>query len=335
MSRRAHPAGVNRPPTPLVRRPPLLVLLGALCASALALPATADAATTGFLAAPANQIAVPGMICGAEITPEGDLFTRLGRVRAALRQAAESVESPTALSPDPAVPLLCSTLADGSVLYTQTLFAIAVRGQPVAYETVTATNRSARPHKAQVAMLVAYTRGHQIRGARGQPTGAFRYERPVNGGQPGVYDQPGQANRRGSHTASPDAIWSGRACFVLGGPAAPSTPLRTPAGDGPRRRIRPTVYRAALPPGGKVSFTCRSRWTRLRPALAPAPTARSTTCLRARAGRATRMWDAEEAGMMEIGVPEAKVRATYRAAIVEMLESRLQTPGAGATPTTL
>ena len=33
------------------------------------------APTTGFLSKPTDQIAVPGMISGGEITPEGDLYT--------------------------------------------------------------------------------------------------------------------------------------------------------------------------------------------------------------------------------------------------------------------
>jgi hypothetical protein len=324
--------------------------LGALVLVAGVTAAAAGAApTTGFLSAPTEQLAVPGMAAGAEVTPEGDLYT--GWAEYELRFGRDLVrwDQPTRTLPDPGVPLLSSALADGPVRYTVTLFAVPAAGRPVAYETVTATNGSGRPREARVAMLLAYTRGRQIRGPHGVLTGAFRYERPVSASTPGAYEQPGQpfSSSFGYTVAGRDLDRSG--LLLARGPAAPSRPLATPART-PRATLSrspratparspgatpalsmPTaphdgrVFSARLVAHGSVSFTWQIP---LDPPPARAGADRALDAMPLGAARAAlrSLWATQEAGMMRIEVPEAKVDATYRAAIAEMLESRILTP---------
>jgi hypothetical protein len=287
---------------------------------------------TGFLSAPTDQIAVPGMIAGGEVTPEGDLYTGWAEYELRFGRRLRAWNQPTRTLPDPALPLLRSTLSDGPVLYTQTVFAVAVAGRPVAYETVTATNASDRPREAQVAMALAYTRGPQVRGVHGLLTGAYRYERPVSGQPDGYYEQPGQTFSAAFRysTAGRDLNRSG--LLLARGPDAPSRPLGTPrtSAGTPRASTLTTthdarLFRALLRAHGRIGFTWQIPLDP-PPVGAAADSALDGMPLRRARAELRRMWDAEEAGMMQISVPEAKVTATYRAAITEILSSRYQSP---------
>lgn len=318
-------------------------LTSAVGALALAVaPANGSVPTTGFLSKPTEQIAVPGMLAGAEITPEGDLYTGWAEYELSYGGKLLRWNQPTRTLPDPAMPLLSSVLSDGSVRYVQTVFAVAVGGRPVAYETVTATNSSNRPREARVAMAVAYTRGRQVRGVHGLTTGAYRYERPV-GGTPGFYEQPGQpfSPSFAYTTSGRDLDRSG--LLLARGPSAASRPLgATASSHSPERRggvaravgastvTRPTaphdarLFNAPLQPGGRASFTWQIP---LDPPPAGAAADGALDRVPPGAARAafTRMWRKEERGMTKIEVPEAKVSDTYRAAVAQILSSRYLT----------
>ncbi len=305
--------------------------------------------TTGYLSAPTEQLAVPGMAAGAEVTPEGDLYSGWVEYELRFGRRLRGWDQPTRTLPDPGVPLLSSVLADGPVRYTVTLFAVPVGGRPVVYETVTAANGAGRPQEAQVAMLLAYTRGRPIRGPHGVPTGAFRYERPVSASASGAYEQPGQSFSSAFRytVAGRDLDRSG--LLLARGPAAPSWPLATAAGSplarsprnpratsarspgatSPRSTSTAThdgrVFSARLAAHGSASFTWQIP---LDPPPAGGAADRALDAVPLGAARAAlrSLWAVQEAGMMGIEVPEAKVDATYRAAIAEILESRIQTP---------
>ncbi len=288
-------------------------------------PSAGAAPITGYLAAPTEQLAVPGLAGVAEVTPEGDLYTGWAEYELRFGKRLQGWNQPTRTLPDPGVPLLSSALADGPVRYTVTLFAVPVGGRPVAYETVTAANDSGRPQQARVAMVLAYTRGRQIRGPHAILTGAFRYERPVGPSTPGAYEQPGQPfSSAFSYTvAGRDLDRSG--LLLARGPAAPSRPLATPALNTPTTPHDGRVLGTRLAAHASVSFTWRIP---LDPPPVGAGADHALDALPLGAARAAlrSLWAAQEAGMMRIEVPEAKVDATYRAAIAEMLESRIQTP---------
>jgi hypothetical protein len=219
---------------------------------------------TGYLAAPTEQLAVPGLAAGAEVTPEGDLYTGWAEYELRFGSRLRAWDQPTRTLPDPGMPLLSSALADGPVRYTVTLFAVPVAGRPVAYETVRAVNGSAQPQWARVEMLLA----------RG----------PSASGRP----------------------------FVTPGPNAPIVH------DG-------RVFGVRLEPHRSASFTWRLPLEPSPAAAAAAVRSLDATSLGAARAALRSLWAGQEAGMMRIAVPEAKVNATYEAALVQMLESRVQT----------
>lgn len=282
---------------------------------------------TGFLAAPTDQLSVPGMLAGGEVTPEGDLYTGWAEYELRYGARLRAWRQPTRTLPDPSVPLLSSTLRDGQVVYRQTVFAVTVGGRPVAYETVTATNASKHPRWAKVALRIAYTRGRQIRGAHGLETGAFRYERPVESATVGYYDQPGE-------TFSPTFSYSvhGRdldrsGLLLARGPDRASRPLSRSSPNTPSAPHDGRLFRALLRSGGRASWTWQIP---LQPPHAGAAADRllDRLSLRRARERLSRTWRAQERGMTSISVPEPRVSAAYRAAIVEILGSRYRT-GAG------
>jgi hypothetical protein len=319
----------------------------------LATAARGSLASTGFLSTPTDQIAVPGLLAGGEITPEGDLYTGWAEYELSFGRKLTPWDQPTRTLPDPSLPFLSSELSDGPVRYAQTMFAVSVGGRPVAYETVTATNASSRPWEARLAMAVAYTRGRQLRGVHGTTTGAYRYERPASGAS-GFYEQPGQAFSPSFAYTTQGRDLDRSGLLLARGPSAASRPLGATAlarstafarsttaaavanNDSPRARGASTVagpntlhdarlFSARLKGGASASFTWQI------PLIPPAAGAAADRTLDrapldAARSELKRMWEKEEAGMTRIDVPEAKASATYRAAIAQILDSRYLTP---------
>ena len=299
----------------------LLVILAAQGADAGA----AAPAHRGFLSQPTDQLGVPGSKAGGEITPEGDLYTGWAEYEPRFGTHLRAWDQPTRMLPDPLLPALAAELSDGDVRYTMSVFATTVSGRPVAYLTLTAANTTARPHEADVAMGIAYTRGRQIRGVHGVMTGAYRFERPATGQPTGFYKQLGQpflpAFRYG--TSGRDLLRSG--LLLARGPHAQSRPLPPPRADTLTAVHDGRAFRSVLPGHACASFTWQIP---LEPSPADAsadgqldamPLARARVAL-------AREWSAREAAMMRISLPEAKAADSYDAAIVEMLESRELTP---------
>jgi hypothetical protein len=308
----------------------LLFGAGAPLADDLLVPNTASASggaarpTTGFLSEPTDQIAAPGMISGAEITPEGDLYTGWAEYELRFGGRLAQWDQPTRVLPDPGLPLLSSTLWDGPVRYTETLFAVALGGSPVAYETVTVRNGSNRTREARVAMAIAYTRGRQLAGPHQVMTGAYRYERPVSGQPDGFYDQPGQAFSPAFEYSIAGRDLDRSGVLLARGPAARSRLLAGSPADGLTATHDGRLFAVRLRPRRQVSFTWQIPLDPQAPS-ASADSSLDSVPLSAALVELRRTWRAQEAGMMRISVPERKVVDTYRAAIVEMLASRFQT----------
>lgn len=309
------------PPTHIRSRAGVAVLAATACLASAARAAT----QTGFLASPTDQVAVPGALAAGEITPEGDLYTGWAEYEWRFGARLRDWNQPTRTLPDPALPLLISTRADGPVLYRQSVFAVTVGGEPVAYETISATNTSGERRTAQVAMQVAYTRGRQIAGAHGLTTGAYRFERPVSAQAPGYYEQPGQPfSPAFSYTLhGRDLDRSG--LLLARGPDEPSRALKTPSANGPTTPHEARLFATTLAAHASAS------WTWQIPLQPPPATATADAALDAvspaRARKdLKRLWAAQEAGMASIEVPEKRVGDAYRAAVAQILSSRFWTP---------
>lgn len=296
-----------------------------VCSACLAAAPGRAATLTGFLSTPTEQLGVPGLAASAEITPEGDLYTGWAEYEWRLGSGLKDWDQPTRTAPDPSLPLFQSRLTEGGVTYTQSDFAVAVAGEPVAYVTFTVANTSGRARRARLGMAIAYTRGRQIKGAHGLSTGAYRYERPVSGGKEGYYEQPGQAFSPAFAYSSRGRDLDRSGLLLARGPALRGRPLAG-TGSSPLTATHDgRAFTILLAGHARRSLTWQI------PLEPPAAGRRADARLDAVAPARARalldgLWAREEAGMTSIEVPEQRVQAAYRAAIVQILDSRIQTP---------
>lgn len=268
---------------------------------------------------------MPGNPASAELTPEGHLYTGWAEYELRFGRHLAPWSQPTRTLPNPSLPLYASSLSNGAVRYTQSVFAVPVQGRPVAYETLLVRNTSKHPTIARLALAIAYARGPQVIGADGTPTTAYRYARPVSGGSLGSYSQPGQTFSTSFEysVAGRDLDRSG--LLLARGPAWGSRSVTTPAE--PESRIAPhdeQVFRVRLRGHRQARLTWQipldppAAGSTADRALDRVPLARARTLLRA-------LWAREETGMTVISVPEPRVGAAYRAALVQILDSRIHT----------
>jgi hypothetical protein len=337
-----------------------LWLLPAVVGAVDAIAPVAGASTplSGFLAAPTDQLSVPGMLAGAEVTPEGDLYTGWAEYELRFGRRLREWSQPTRTLPDPVVGLLSSTLTDGALSYTLTQFAIPVGGRPVAYETVTVRNDSGGPATARLELGIAYTRGRMVRGTHGLMTGAFRFERPTGAGPAGAYEQPGQPFSPAFSYSTQGRDLDRSGLLLARGPALAAI---TPGGSAATTRLSAAARRGGLAWHESTQLGAANRQLGA-PASLDTPTAvHDAKLFRVRVGahgragltwqiplepppagaafdreldrvglgaaraRLERLWRGEEAGMMRIDVPERRVSAAYEAALVEILGSRVRT----------
>jgi hypothetical protein len=282
---------------------------------------------TGFISAPTDEVAVPGYAPSGELTPEGDLYTGWAEYELRIGPHLSPWDQPTRTLPDPSLPLYRSVLDSDGVRYVETVFAVPLAGMPVAYETIEAANPTRRHRTARVEMAVAYTKGATILTPEGS-TAAYRYPRPAEGGLLGSYTQPGQAfSEAFEYTASGRDL--DRSGLVLArGPNARSSELAPPPPASPSTAEDAAqdarLFTARLAPRRHVSFTWQIP-------LAP-PAVESIEQRELEAGSRTSAvqelqagWLQAERGLAQIEVPEPRVDAAYRAAIVQVLDSRIQT----------
>lgn len=304
------------------RRPFVLAVAALLLAAGASARATT---TTGFLSAPTDQLGVPGMLAGAEITPEGDIYTGWAEYELRFGARLTPWNQPTRTLADPGLPEFSSVLSDGPVRYTQTVFAVALAGRPIAYDTITVTNDSDRPREARVAMQIAYTRERQIHGAHGLATGAYRYERPVGGQPSGYYEQPGQPFSPAFTYSAVRRDLDRSGLLLARGPDLPSRPLPASAANTPTATHDGRVFNVRLQAHRRVSLTWQIP-LEPPPATAGADATLDSLPLNRAHIALVHDWDEQEAGMMKISVPERRVGDAYRAAIAEILSSRYETP---------
>jgi hypothetical protein len=292
-------------------------------AAGVAYAATPASTLTGFLSQPTDQVAVPGALASGEITPEGDLYSGFAEYELHFGRHLLTWDQPTRTLPNPSLPLLSSTLFDGGVKYTLTVFAVTVATQVVAYYTVTASNTATVPRVAKLEMSVAYTRGPQVHAIYGGTTSIYRYERPLASTAVGFYDQLGQ-------TFSPLFQYSivgrdlDRSNLLLArGPTSGVALNATAAAASLTAPYDSQLFTTLLGAHAQRSYTWQIPLDAVAPsaaidsALDALPLASALTQLRS-------TWNAQETGMMQLSVSEAKVDATYKASITEILSSRYE-----------
>ena len=302
---------------------PLSLVEIVLCLAACA--AAARTQMTGYISKPTDQLAVPGELAGAEITPEGDLYTGWAEYQPMFGRDLRSWYQPTRILPDPAVPLFQARRIDKHVLYTEEFFAIPVAGQPVAYMTLTAQNLGTGPELARVALQMGYSRGPLVTGFHHIVTARYRYERPAPHIADGLFEQPGEAfNPAWRYSVEGrDIVRVG--LLLSRGPRAPAQLLPTANSSSYAAPHAKEAYQMRLAGGRSVSWTWQIP---MRPPPAGGGVDRDLDAVPLKAAHAqlVSLWRDQEAGMTRIYVPEARVNAVYEANAVEMLASRYLTP---------
>jgi hypothetical protein len=301
-----------------------LILAAALFAAS-ASAADAAAPQTGFLAAPTEQLAIPGPQPSGELTPEGDVYTGWAEYEPEVGAPLVPWRQPTRILPDPGVARFVSQLTRGAVAYRETAFTVAVAGAPVVELQLSAHNLGSAPAAVGAGLRVADSRGPMRPGFHGVDTGDFRFERPVPGTGDGYFFQLGAAFSPGwSYTMAGRDIDRG-GLLLARGPAGPGGRVSHTAAAPTAQSIGATQgYHWRLLPGG------RATWTWQIPLQPPAASSAQDRALDAvgpatAGGRLRAFWAEQEQGMTRIEVPEARIEHVYRASALAILQARYLT----------
>jgi hypothetical protein len=302
-----------------------LILAVALVAVSASAADAAAAPQTGFLAAPTEQLAIPGPQPSGELTPEGDVYTGWAEYEPEVGAPLVPWRQPTRILPDPGVPRFVSQLTRGAVAYRETAFTVEIAGAPVVELQLSARNLGNVPAAAGAGLRVADSRGPMRPGFHGVDTGDFRFERPVPGTGDGYFFQLGAAFDPGwSYTAAGRDIDRG-GLLLARGPTGPGGRVSQTAAAPTAQSIGATqAYHRRLAPGGQAT------WTWQLPLAPPAASSAQDLALdavgpAAAGGRLRAFWSEQERGMTRIEVPEARIDDVYRASALAILQARYLT----------
>jgi len=295
-----------------VRRPTALA-----CLAVLAAPAAAGA-DRGFLAAPTDQLALPGEVAGGELTPEGYVYTGAMELAYRFGPRLRRWDVPTRHRVAGRYPVFVSRASAGGVRYELTTLVDEVRGIPVVFVHVQARNTSGRTATARWESAALYSGGR--RQANGRYT--FRYLRPAAPAVPGLYVQPGEpfapaarhAVRDGALTRDGRVLytWSGAPDRVIAGPRRAASPAT---------RFGRAEFATRLRPGEQTSVDLRVPITP-RAMTDPELTALRTAPWAAHRAAAIARWRTALTGLTQVDLPEAPVEEAYEASVVQLLEPR-------------
>ena len=296
-----------------VRHLLLIVSVGLLAA-----PVAARAAVPGFLAAPTDQLSVPGVAAGAELTPEGYVYTGSAELAFRYGPRLAAWDVPTRERAAGRWPVLSSSATAGGVRYRLTTLMDLVDGAPVVFVHVAMTNATRRARVGRWSSVARWTGGDRL------PDGRFsyRFPRPATPSVAGLYVQPGEGfDAQARVGAGGGAVTrDGRVIYAYAG--TPAAVRRGPAQTRtPATRFGRTDYRLRLAAGATRSIDLRM------PAVARAL---STTELRHLRGTSyethraavLRGWRLALAGGASLELPERAVADAWRASVVQLLEPR-------------
>lgn len=296
---------------PPVRRTLLLVL------SVLHAGAAGAAAAGGYLAAPTDQLSVPGQVAGAQLTPEGYVYTGSAEYSFRFGAPLRDWDVPTRRRTAGRWPIMVSEARAGGVRYELTTLMDDVQGEPVVFVHVEAVNRSHRAARAAWQTATRWSGGER----RDDGTFSFRFPRPATPAVPGLYAQPGEAFDPGARHAVADGAVTrdGRVLYVYSGRGRTAPGPSRAAGPGTRLGI--VTQTARLAPGERAAFDLRmpavprAMSTEEIAALRTAPFARRRAAVLGR-------WRDTLRGAAEVSLPEQAVEDAYRASVVALLEPR-------------
>jgi hypothetical protein len=291
-----------------------------LAVLALLAPGTASASPWSYLSRPTDQLAIPGVVPGVEITPEGYLSTGWDELQFRFGPALSRWFQPVRTLAAGRYPVLRSARRLGGVRYDLETFVDLVAGAPVAFVRVSMHNGLGRPTLARWSAGVCWSGGSLRRdGAR-----RFRFPRPATPARPGLYWQPGEGFDPGAGYTLGDGTVLRRGRVLLVAPAATRVRLRAQAPDAP---VRPASvfgeheYDLVLGAHARAHVDLRLPIVPLDPAAATLAAGRAADH-GAHRRAVLRAWRASLAGAIDVQLPERKVRDAFYASLVHILEAR-------------
>jgi hypothetical protein len=285
-----------------------------------------------------DQLSVMYAPSGAEITPEGDLYTGFGELdfyvgvdRMPVRQRIRTLK-------DGYLPVISYTVAHDGLRYRFTFFAASVGPSPKPAETgdeiivnfvrVTVENPGSETRDAFLTTSWRY-QGEQTTTF---DTGDNRFRRPIKAGAVGAFHQPGDAfNPASTYTVQQNAfLRDGKAVYLFPSEPMPqltasyrdyynrSEPIDAPALVQPSTPMATAEYRIAVPGHSARSLDFKV------PLLPTAATdgayqAISQAKFDEREHSLEAFWQTTLARGMDIQTPEAKVNDTYRTSLINDL----------------
>lgn len=269
-----------------------------------------------FLSQPTDQLAVPGRVESAQLTPEANLYYGQGEI--GLRVGGVDYRQPNRVYPYRSIPLLRSSQQVGTVTYQVDHLAVDSESGPMVLIRVTAKNRGDQVRTARVSFGYSYSRGTSFVNPSGQNRFMYRYPRPEQPSRLGLQTQIGVGFSPEWRYRYENAVLSrdqlALATFPVNGRAWTSQASRV-SDLGAR-----VGYQKRLASGAQHAWT-------VVVALNPSADAPPRISFARAMARARRDWSEQTRGMVKIRIPEAKVQETYYRSVQQLLESRYQEQG--------
>lgn len=273
-----------------------------------------------YLAAPTDQLAVPGTEAGAAVTPEGAVFTPSVEVTPWLAGRDVGVRGRRGL-PDPKVPLL-ATATDRKGA-SAAWWATAVGGVPSAVIAL-------EPGRRREAGVALRWGGTTVPNAKPEP---YRFVRPAAPERPGLYSQPGEP-------FVPGRCWSvrrnGRALEIRRGTSVVALVVGRARRSGARLTDIGAKRCADKPKSVAVALRLKLRTNTSRihvvvplqplPVGDPRVAAIAGADVHATGVALADAWRAQRAAGSVIQLPEAAVQRAFDASVVNVLLPRYQLP---------
>jgi hypothetical protein len=176
-----------------------------------------------YFSKPTDELAVPGAASGAEITPEGYIYTGFGELMFFTGSEQTPVEARIRTLEDGHLPVFFYRVSQLGIDYDFTVFAASsgASKQTVLWVRVAVSNPGNTSRAAFLTSAVRY----QAEQTTETPSGDNRFLRPIPDGGTGQFHQPGEAFRKEwiYSTAHDAFLRDGRALYLF--PASPKPVL--------------------------------------------------------------------------------------------------------------
>jgi hypothetical protein len=282
-----------------------------------------------YFAKPTDQLSVMGAGSGAEVTPEGYLYTGFGELMFFLGPEQSPVAARIRTLEEGYLPVLSYSVDHLGVRYRFALFAARLSGDSgpvVNFVRVTATNTGAAPHAAFLTTAMRY----QAEQTTDNPSGDNRFKRPIEATGVGQFDQPGEAFSNDWLYSCADGAFlrDGRMLYRYPTQPAPQLSLTLRSHYNRVHPVTPTVlhiqpttpagaafYTFMLAPGASRTLDFKMPLLPMQPGSAEAAALEAASFDSAHAATVA-AWKAVVARGMQIHVAEPKVVDTFRASLI-------------------